>query len=87
MGNANNVANGTTPIPGIPDPKTIGKTPVPKKTPPIPGIPDEATLKKQLNTIMTDVNIVNNPQKSKSVNINARPADKSKLRKKIQEQP
>ncbi len=78
--NANNLPKGTSPIPGIPDPKTIGKTPVPKKTPPIPGIPDEATLKKQMNTIIKDVNVVNNPPKSQSGNSN-RPVNKSKLRK------
>ena len=44
-----NVPPGGTPTPGIPDPKTIGKTPMPKGTPPIPGIPDEETLKKQMN--------------------------------------
>jgi hypothetical protein len=46
-----NVALGGTPTPGIPDPKTIGKTPMPKGTPPIPGIPDEETLKKQMNQL------------------------------------
>jgi hypothetical protein len=44
-----NIPSGATPTPGIPDPKTIGKTPMPKGTPPIPGIPDEETLKKQMN--------------------------------------
>jgi hypothetical protein len=78
--NANSLQKGMTPIPGIPDPKTIGKTPVPKKTPPIPGIPDEETLKKQMNTIIKDANIVNNPPKSQSVNSN-RLVNKSKLRK------
>lgn len=76
--NANNAANGATPIPGIPDPKIIGKTPVPKKTPPIPGIPDEATLKKQMNTIMTDVNVVNNPPKSANGSTSNRPVKKSR---------
>lgn len=76
--NANNLSNGATPIPGIPDPKTIGKTPIPKKTPPIPGIPDEATLKKQMNTIMTDVNVVNNPPKSETGNANSRPKKKQR---------
>ncbi len=79
--NANNVSNGTTPIPGIPDPKTIGKTPVPKKTPPIPGIPDEATLKRQMNTIITDVNVVNNPPKSATGNANSRPQKKQRPEK------
>ena len=32
--------------PGIPDPETIGKTPVPKGATPTPGIPDPATIGK-----------------------------------------
>lgn len=79
--NANSLTRGNTSIPGIPNPKTIGKTPVPKKTPPIPGIPDEETLKKQMNTIIKDVNVVNNPPKSQSGNNNTRVINKSRLRK------
>lgn len=45
-----NLAKGATPTPGIPDPATIGKTPMPKNTPPIPGIPSAEELKKQMNT-------------------------------------
>jgi len=69
--NANKISPGN--IPGIPDPSK--KTPQPKKTPPIPGIPDEATIKKQMNTPLSDVNIVNNPPPSQS-NANNRPPDK-----------
>ena len=61
-------------IPGI-DPNKIGKTPQPKNTPPIPGIPDQETLKKQLNTPIKDVNVVNNPSKSQS-DANNKPAEK-----------
>ena len=69
--NANKIPAGN--IPGIPDPNK--KTPQPKNTPPIPGIPSEAEIKKQMNTPLQDVNIVNNPQKSQS-DANNRPADK-----------
>ena len=51
-----NVPPGATPTPGIPDPKTIGKTPMPKGTPPIPGIPDEETLKRQMNQMKNNSN-------------------------------
>ena len=51
-----NLPKGATPTPGIPDPKTIGKTPMPKNTPPIPGIPDEETLKKQMNQMRNNSN-------------------------------
>ena len=60
-------------IPGIPDPNK--KTPVPKNTPPIPGIPDQETLKKQMNTPIRDVNVVNNPPKNQS-DANNKPAEK-----------
>ncbi len=53
-------------IPGIPDANKMGKNPQTKKTPPIPGIPDQETIKKQMNTPLQDVNIVNNPPKSTS---------------------
>ncbi len=62
-------------IPGIPDTTKTGKTPQPKNTPPIPGIPDEATLKKQMNTPIKDMNVVNNPLKSQ-LDVNNRPAEK-----------
>ena len=65
--NANSVdANKTTP--GIPD-AIKNKTAVPKggKT---PGIPDQETIKKQINTQLTDVNIVNNPSDGKKQNEN-----------------
>ncbi len=60
--NANKVPMGN--IPGIPDTNKMGKTPQPKNTPKIPGIPDQETLKKQMNTPLQDVNIVNNPSKT-----------------------
>ena len=71
--NANAVPTGK--IPGIPDANKMGKTPQPKNTPRIPGIPDEETLKKQMNTPLTDANIVNNPSKAQT-NANSRPPDK-----------
>ena len=71
--NANKVPTGN--IPGIPDTTKTGKTPQPKNTPPIPGIPNEATLKKQMNTPIKDMNVVNNPPKSQS-DVNNRPAEK-----------
>jgi hypothetical protein len=69
--NANKIPTGN--IPGIPDQNR--KTPQPKKTPKIEGIPDEETIKRQMNTPLKDVNVVNNPSPSKS-NANNRPADK-----------
>ena len=69
--NANKIPAGN--IPGIPD--SNKKTPQPKNTPPIPGIPSEAEIKKQMNTPLQDVNVVNNPPKSQS-DENNRPADK-----------
>ncbi len=65
--NANILPKGATPTPGIPDPKTIGKTPMPRGTPPIPGIPDEETLKKQMNTIR-NANDANQPPPAASQN-------------------
>ena len=62
--NANKIPSGN--IPGIPDPNKIGKTPQPKNTPPIPGIPDQETIKRQMNTPIKDVNVVNNPSKTQS---------------------
>jgi hypothetical protein len=50
---------GATPTPGIPDPKTIGKTPVPKGATPTPGIPDPKVLKEQMNKTISNKNIVN----------------------------
>lgn len=73
--NANKVPTGN--IPGIPDPSKIGKTPQPKNTPPIAGIPDEATIKKQMNTPLQDVNIVNNPSKAQP-NANNQSKDNTK---------
>lgn len=58
--NPTNLPAGGTPTPGIPHPANIGK-PV-KGTTPTPGIPDEETLKRQANTVITDMNRVNNPQ-------------------------
>jgi len=69
--NANKIPAGN--IPGIPDANK--KTPQPKKTPPIPGIPSEAEIKKQLNTPLKDVNVVNNPPPGQS-NTDSRPPDK-----------
>ena len=57
-----NLPKGATPTPGIPDPKTIGKTPMPKGTPPIPGIPDEETLRKQMNQMKGNSNSAKPPQ-------------------------
>ncbi len=71
--NANKVPMGN--IPGIPDTTKIGKTPQPKNTPPIPGIPDEKTIKKQMNTPIKDMNVVNNPPKSQT-EVNNRPTEK-----------
>jgi len=71
--NANKVPTGN--IPGIPDTGKIGKTPQPKNTPPIPGIPDEKTIKKQMNTPIKDMNVVNNPPQNQS-DVNNRPAEK-----------
>lgn len=68
--NANKIPTGN--IPGIPDPNKA-KTPQPKNTPPIPGIPSEAEIKRQMNTPLKDVNIVNNPQKGQT---DERPANK-----------
>ena len=59
-------------IPGIPDTNKMGKTPQPKNTPPIPGIPDEETIRRQMNTPLKDVNVVNNPSKNQS-DVNNRP--------------
>jgi len=61
-------------IPGIPDPNK--KTPQPKNTPPIKGIPSEAEIKRQMNTPLQDVNIVNNPPKNQRSDANNRPPDK-----------
>ena len=70
--NANKIPAGN--IPGIPD--TNKKTPQPKKTPPIPGIPSEAEIKKQMNTPLKDVNIVNNPPPGSRPDANNRPPEK-----------
>jgi len=69
--NANKIP--ATNIPGIPDQNK--KTPQPKNTPKIEGIPSEAEIKKQMNTPLQDVNIVNNPPPGQS-NANNRPPDK-----------
>jgi hypothetical protein len=69
--NANKVPMGN--IPGIPDPNK--KTPQAKNTPPIPGIPSEAEIRRQMETPLKDVNVVNNPSKSQS-DVNNRPANK-----------
>lgn len=62
-------------IPGIPDTNKMGKTPQPKNTPRIPGIPDDETIRRQMNTPLKDVNVVNNPPKNQS-NVNNRPPAK-----------
>ena len=64
-------------IPGIPDTSKPGATPQPRNTPPIPGIPDQETIKKQMNTPLKDVNVVNNPTKTSS-NANNQPANNSR---------
>ena len=69
--NANKIPTGN--IPGIPDANK--KTPQPKNTPPIPGIPSEAEIRRQMNTPLKDVNVVNNPPKTQS-DANNRPANK-----------
>ncbi len=71
--NANNVPKGATPTPGIPDPKDIGK-PLPKGATPTPGIPDPETLKKQSQTVIKDMNLVNNPS-----NANRNPIEKPRV--------
>lgn len=70
--NANKIPSGN--IPGIPDPNR--KTPQPKNTPPIPGIPSEAEIKRQMNTPLKDVNIVNNPPANQRSDANNQPANK-----------
>ena len=72
---ANKTTKSTAPTPGIPDPKTIGKTPLPKGTAPTPGIPDAETLKKQLNDLIKDANVVNQPPKTDSNSVKS-PTDK-----------
>lgn len=62
--NANKIPTGN--IPGIPDTSKAGKTPQPKVTPPIPGIPDQETIRRQMNTPLKDVNVVNNPSRNPS---------------------
>jgi hypothetical protein len=64
------VNKGTTPTPGIPDAKNVE---VKRGTTPTPGIPDEATIKRQLNKVYTDVNVVNNPPANQT---NSAPVDK-----------
>ena len=70
--NANKIPAGN--VPGIPD-TNKAKTPQAKNTPPIPGIPSEAEIKRQMNTPLQDVNIVNNPSRNQS-DVNNRPANK-----------
>jgi hypothetical protein len=53
-GNAN-VAKGTTPTPGIPDPKTLGKPLKPGATP-TPGIPDPETIRRQMQQTTNGAN-------------------------------
>lgn len=74
--NANKIPTGN--ILGIPDPSKIGKTPQPKNTPRIEGIPDEETIRKQMNTPLSDVNIVNNPSKAPQPNANNQSKDNTK---------
>jgi len=76
--NANKPMTGTTP--GIPN-TSKGKAVLPKGATPTPGIPDQKTLEKQRNTVITDVNVVNNPPKeNKPSNENSTPQPKN-LRK------
>ncbi len=63
-------------IPGIPNANKLGKTPQTKNTPPIPGIPDQETIKRQMNTPLKDVNIVNNPPKGQSSDANNQPMER-----------
>jgi len=46
--NVNKLTKGTTPIPGIPEGKELGK-PLPKGATPTPGIPSEAEMKRQMS--------------------------------------
>ncbi len=70
--NANKIS--TSNIPGIPDPNK--KMPQTGKTPPIAGIPSEAEIKRQMNTPLKDVNIVNNPPANQRSDANNQPANK-----------
>ncbi len=72
--NANNVPKGATPTPGIPDPKDIGK-PMPKGATPTPGIPDAETLKRQARTVITNMDLVNNPE---NANTETKPTNRKK---------
>jgi hypothetical protein len=75
-----NMQPGATPTPGIPDPKTIGKTPMPKGTPPIPGIPDEETLRRQMNQMKSNSNAAppqSNPAKPQNQNAQPRTVRKT----------
>lgn len=57
----NSSAPGGTPTPGIPDAKTLEKTPRPGATP-TPGIPDEETIKRQMEEMRKAMNSnVNQP--------------------------
>lgn len=71
--NANQMPTGN--IPGIPNANTA-KTPQPKNTPKIEGIPDQETIKRQMNTPLKDVNIVNNPPANQRSTANDQPASK-----------
>lgn len=51
----NSSGPGSTPTPGIPDPKTLGKPMKPGATP-TPGIPDPETLKKQMEVLRRQMN-------------------------------
>lgn len=70
-----NLPKGATPTPGIPDPATIGKTPMPKNTPPIPGIPSEEELKKQMNTPRNADDVNKIPSAGKIENQGRKPSD------------
>lgn len=59
----NTVPEGTTPTPGIPDPKTAAQPMKPGATP-TPGIPDPETLKRQMEQL----------RRSGAANVNQRPA-------------
>lgn len=51
----NVMTKGTTPTPGIPDPKTLGKPMKPGVTP-TPGIPDPETLRRQMQQPASNIN-------------------------------
>lgn len=71
----NNLPNGATPAPGIPDPATVGKTAQPKNTPKIPGIPSQEELRKQMNAPVGNSKITERKPPVTESNSNANPND------------